>query len=320
MQKDGDFDVFYKRERYDIESFLRNHPGGVNYVKPYKGKDVQKRMEDTFHSDAAYYLFREYKAGRATEGSACDEEDLERLVDWNRPMLSQVGKLGDRYREWVLSPVDRHLILFGNPVLENLTITPWYIVPLIWIPVVLYLIRYGSEDYARSCTKDGSIILGIWSNISLGVLLWTLIEYSLHRWIFHMEPSGRSKAMIYFHFAIHGLHHKVPFDTRRLVFPPFPAAIIALILYKMFSFVIAESSIVLVFAGGILGYLIYDMIHFYLHYGAPSENSYFYRLKRYHNQHHFAHHDDGFGISSTFWDQIFGTAISLRKLNKSIKW
>lgn len=46
-------------------------------------------------------------------------------------------------------------------------------------------------------------------NISFGVLLWTLIEYSLHRWVFHMEPSGDSKAMIYVHFAIHGLHHKV---------------------------------------------------------------------------------------------------------------
>lgn len=48
----------------------------------------------------------------------------------------------------------------------------------------------------------------IWT-VCFGILLWTLLEYSLHRWVFHLEPSGRSQAMIYFHFAIHGLHHKV---------------------------------------------------------------------------------------------------------------
>lgn len=35
------------------------------------------------------------------------------------------------------------------------------------------------------------------------------------------------------------------------------------------------------------------MIHFYLHYGAPRENSYLYHLKRYHNHHHFEHHENG---------------------------
>lgn len=43
----------------------------------------------------------------------------------------------------------------------------------------------------------------------------------------------------------------------------------------------------------IVGYLVYDMIHFYLHYGAPEENSYLYTMKRYHNQHHFSHSENG---------------------------
>lgn len=45
------------------------------------------------------------------------------------------------------------------------------------------------------------------------------------------------------------------------------------------------------------GYLIYDMIHYYLHYGSPSLNNalgkYLYHIKRYHYQHHFVHHDKG---------------------------
>lgn len=84
---------------------------------------------------------------------------------------------------------------------------------------------------------------------------------------------------------------RVPFDTRRLVFPPFPAAVIAFVLYKLLSLVVPEFCKILLVAGALTGYLTYDMIHYYLHYGCPDENSYFYHLKRYHNQHHFAHHD-----------------------------
>lgn len=319
MKKNGSFDVRHDKEEYNIYGFLNNHPGGINYLKPYKEKDVSKRMQDTKHSKAAYYLFQEYNKNGKRTSKGQDDEDLEKLVNWNEPMLSQVGNLGINYKEWVISPVDRELRLFGNPMLENLTITPWYVVPLIWIPVISYLIIYGSERYIKS-THNPSPTANIVLHIGLGIILWSFLEYSLHRWVFHMEPSGKSKVMIYLHFAIHGLHHKVPFDTRRLVFPPVPAAIIAVVLYKIAAVLIPESVSILTLSGALLGYLIYDMIHFYLHYGAPKENSYFYHLKRYHNQHHFAHHDSGFGISSVAWDNIFGTAIKLRKLNMSIKW
>lgn len=110
-------------------------------------------------------------------------------------------------------------------------------------------------------------------SIMFGIFLWSLIEYSLHRWVFHMEPSGNSEILIYVHFAIHGLHHKVknckktasrvlklkvvifqvPFDSRRLVFPPFPAAVLAYVGYSIVSFVIPESVVILVLAGAILG-------------------------------------------------------------------
>lgn len=35
-----------------------------------------------------------------------------------------------------------------------------------------------------------------------GVLLWQLIEYSLHRWLFHAVPS--TPAAIIAHFLMHG--------------------------------------------------------------------------------------------------------------------
>ncbi|GLV36471.1 fatty acid 2-hydroylase [Carabus blaptoides fortunei] len=280
-------------------------------------------MVESYHSKSAMYLLREYKLGGRNEEVADGQSDLEYLVDWNKAILPQVANLGVRYNEWVSAPVDRQLRLFESRFLEILTITPWYIVPIFWTPIIIYFMYSGIDHFTSS--RPGSLVsdlylLPVILSVLLGVVVWTLLEYSLHRWVFHMEPSGDSKLFIYIHFAIHGLHHKVPFDSRRLVFPPFPAAIIASFAYMLYSYIFPAFMLDLVTAGSMSGYVIYDMIHFYLHYGAPKENTYLYTMKRYHNQHHFSHSESGFGISSLYWDKIFGTAIHLRKLAVGIKW
>jgi hypothetical protein len=48
-------------------------------------------------------------------------------------------------------------------------------------------------------------------------------------------------------------------------------------------------SVVMLFTG----YVTYDLMHFYLHYGSPKDGSYLYYMKRYHNQHHFTHYESG---------------------------
>lgn len=119
------------------------------------------------------------------------------------------------------------------------------------------------------------------------------------------------------HFLLHGLHHKVPFDSGRLVFPPVAAMIIATIIYYPLSFVFNSPRMLL--AGGLFGYLCYDLMHFYLHFGNPTL-WHIYKMKRYHYQHHFAHQDLGYGISSPLWDIMFGTHIRLRTLRTKLKW
>ena len=52
----------------------------------------------------------------------------------------------------------------------------------------------------------------------LGILLWTLFEYLIHRFIFHYYPPADAKWRIRVHFLLHGQHHKAPFDPQRLVF------------------------------------------------------------------------------------------------------
>lgn len=58
-------------------------------------------------------------------------------------MLSQVGKLGPQYKAWVSAPVDRNLRLFSWDILEYMTVTPWYLIPIVWIPVSMFFIYRG---------------------------------------------------------------------------------------------------------------------------------------------------------------------------------
>jgi len=78
-------------------------------------------------------------------------------------MFWQVGSLGPKYKEWVLAPVDRKLRLFGSDFIESLTITSWYMVPSIWIPVMFYLIFVGYQRLRSSLTStvDQTITSGM---------------------------------------------------------------------------------------------------------------------------------------------------------------
>lgn len=65
-------------------------------------------------------------------------ELFQSLVDWSKPMLSQIHKLGPYYAEWVHNPVDKELRMFESQFLESFTFTLWYFVPLFWIPIISF--------------------------------------------------------------------------------------------------------------------------------------------------------------------------------------
>uniref|UniRef100_A0A1L8DYG7 Fatty acid 2-hydroxylase n=1 Tax=Nyssomyia neivai TaxID=330878 RepID=A0A1L8DYG7_9DIPT len=347
MSSEKSLIVKYHNEFYDITDFAHKHPGGIGTLGKLTGTSDITHLFTTMppHSAAAKYLMKEYRVdnapkikengksngihlngnnyqhyGKETNNNGdlhtALDDSMEHLVDWSCAMIPQIKKLGSNYVEWVNKPVDRPLRLFGPWYLEILTKTPWYVVPIFWIPIIIYLVISGSTNVA-TLTNELQLI-PIAACFGLGVTMWTLIEYSLHRWVFHMDAKEMHWTFATFHFLIHGLHHKVPFDPYRLVFPPVPAMIIASILYPLLLSIFQAYSPVAL-AGGLTGYVVYDMIHFYLHYGSPS-GGHMYFMKRYHYQHHFVHHDKGFGISSSVWDDIFGTKILLRSLQYILRW
>ena len=98
-------------------------------------------------------------------------------------------------------------------------------------------------------------------------------------------------------------------DKLRLVMPPTLFVALAYPFWKLVGLVFCWNMYVgtAVYCGGIFGYICYDMTHYFVHH----ENLplWYKQLKKYHLQHHFLDYELGFGVTSRFWDDIFGTAL-----------
>jgi sterol desaturase/sphingolipid hydroxylase (fatty acid hydroxylase superfamily) len=184
---------------------------------------------------------------------------------------------------------------FDNPLLERLSRIHPAVPALFWGPLSVALLVAG---FYASLTP--SAVFG-WS--VAGLLTWTLTEYLLHRWVFHFEPSdpGLRRRL----YPIHRLHHDVQ-EWDRLVAPPLLSVPLALILFPSFWMALGWPTVLPFFSGFVVGYLAYDYIHFYTHFGRP-KTAIGRGLRRRHLQHHFACPDRWYGVSSPLWDYVFRT-------------
>lgn len=331
---------------YNVTEFLRLHPGGETLILRHSGTDVSQVVDGPphRHSENARRWMEQYYIGDRNKNCFAGTEtlrnrgkthengeengqlsatsnggvDLEKdLVDWEKPLAWQVGYLGEKYDAWVHQPVDRPLRFFKSSVFEAITKTSWYMVPLVWMPVVLYLSWqcYTSLTEGKTrifLTTEYAIVVHPYSFpifFLLGMFLWTLLEYCIHRFVFHFSPPANNFYLITVHFLLHGQHHKSPFDRSRLVFPPGVSSPLIGFFYLVFTWIFPEGVSLCLFVGGLFGYVVYDLMHYYLHYGSPQKGSYLYGLKAYHVKHHFEHQRAGFGITTSLWDHPFNTAI-----------
>jgi sterol desaturase/sphingolipid hydroxylase (fatty acid hydroxylase superfamily) len=194
--------------------------------------------------------------------------------------------------------------LFKSDFLEFFThITPLAVL-IIWLPVVGFFLVWS---VIHASGKNFPVYIPV--GFILGMFLWTLMEYTLHRFVFHFPARGKTLERIIFLF--HGIHHAQPQCKTRLVMPPAVSIPMAFIFYGLYTLIIASLLRIPwwsapLFAGTIFGYLIYDMIHYATHH-LPMHNGYAKFLKRYHMQHHFKTPNLRYGVSSPLWDLVFRT-------------
>ncbi|KAL2484180.1 Fatty acid 2-hydroxylase 1 [Forsythia ovata] len=229
-------------------------------------------------------------------------------VDLNKPLVFQVGHLGEDYQEWVHQPIasKEGPRFFESDFWEFLTRNEWWVIPLIWLPVVSWFILMS--------IRMGLGILSVAVLVAFGILAWTLLEYTLHRFLFHIKTKSYWGNTI--HYLLHGCHHKHPMDGLRLVFPPTATAILCIPFWKFIRLISTASTAPALFGGCLLGYVMYDVTHYYVHHGQPTSDIPK-SLKKYHLNHHFRIQNKGFGITSSLWDKVFGTLPSTKSAEKS---
>lgn len=186
--------------------------------------------------------------------------------------------------------------LFDNPILEKLTRTH------ISVPLIIFFC-YSAGLLYWSVTHTS---LSIWVTIVLfftGLLVFTWVEYMVHRYVFHMPTYTAARAKM--QYTMHGVHHEFPKDKDRLAMPPVLSITISTILLLILRVLLGD----FVFAflpGFLVGYALYLSIHYMVHAYQPPKN-FLKALWVNHGVHHYKDGEIVFGVSSPLWDYIYGT-------------
>jgi sterol desaturase/sphingolipid hydroxylase (fatty acid hydroxylase superfamily) len=135
------------------------------------------------------------------------------------------------------------------------------------------------------------------STFLLCLALWTLVEYLMHRFILHHVPYIRD---------MHDDHHVnelEPIGTPTYLSLGLHALLVFFPVLFVSGFAMASAAS----CGLMLGYLWYISVHHILHHWHPTHSGYVYGLKRRHALHHHFDGATNFGVTTGFWDQVFGT-------------
>jgi len=195
-----------------------------------------------------------------------------------------------------ISTSEESVNMFHNNIIEALSKTYWFVPILVYIPIIIFF-NYLS-------IKNNLSFYWVLLAIPTGLFVWSLTEYILHRYIFHYMPKTEIGQRL--HWLFHGVHHDYPQDKNRLVMPPGVSLPIATIFFLLFEIFLSKPFMYSFFSFFLLGYLYYDISHFAYHHFI-FKNKYFEKLKKHHMKHHYKDDEQGFGVSSQFWDFVFKT-------------
>jgi sterol desaturase/sphingolipid hydroxylase (fatty acid hydroxylase superfamily) len=158
------------------------------------------------------------------------------------------------------------------------------------IPVAVALFAgFALAHYGLAATPAWGLSLAV------GVVMWTLVEYLVHRFAYHGAPILT---------ALHEAHHREP--TAYIGVPSFLCSgLIVAISY------LPLSSLNPLVAGGfasgmLIGYAAYMFVHHATHHFVIEPGDWLYQARVRHMAHHY-HDDANFGVSVGWWDRVFRT-------------
>jgi len=190
--------------------------------------------------------------------------------------------------------------MFETPLIERFSRTHPIAPFIFWTPFIGWFLVQAHLSGLGPLTIAGGVVVGM--------LLWSLTEYLLHRFVFHRIGASLAGRRLY--FVLHGVHHDFPTDRSRLVMPlgvSIPIGVVVdLFLRLVLTPTIGAAYVDPVFVGFGVGYLAYDGIHYATHHFRMTSPIGRW-LKRYHMVHHHTGENARWGVSSPLWDWVFGT-------------
>jgi dihydroceramide fatty acyl 2-hydroxylase len=186
----------------------------------------------------------------------------------------------------------RTLPLFRAPLLQGLFFDGHPALPyLLGVPLIGVVLEHAGAPQPSWAA---------W--LLLGVAAWTLLEYGMHRFLFH-PPTGHPVGRV-LGFLVHGHHHRTPLETTRLAATPLQMASALGLLFAVFGALLPPEVARPTFVGSVVGYLAYEGLHHMAHHGRPRWGP-LRAVQRHHLRHHYDALEGNWGISSPVWDVVF---------------
>lgn len=183
----------FKTDEFSLreEATPNNKPAGTSLLPTSNGvANKQQQQQNGAPPENGVGLVSS-AADLSVATDASQDSKAPKFLDLDKPLLMQVWHGGfskDFYLQQVhhpkIYPYSGSAPLFGN-FLEPLSKTAWYVVPIVWLPPV----AYGS--YLAYLGLPSFFQLALYWFTGLG--LWTLVEYGLHRGLFHVDKSVKKK-------------------------------------------------------------------------------------------------------------------------------
>ncbi|HZY79609.1 MAG TPA: sterol desaturase family protein [Cyclobacteriaceae bacterium] len=186
--------------------------------------------------------------------------------------------------------------IFDKPWLERMTKTH------IAVPVTIFFLYAG----ALLWWSIANTAIPGWQTAALfflGLFVFTWVEYNVHRYLFHIPTTTPARKR--FQYIMHGVHHEYPKDKDRIAMPPILSISISTGLLLVLRLILGDYSFSSL-AGFLVGYAAYLSVHYIIHVYSPPR-SFLKALWKNHVKHHYKDGDIAFGVTSPFWDYVYGT-------------
>ena len=128
----------------------------------------------------------------------------------------------------------------------------------------------------------------------VGLGSWIILEYFMHRFVLHKFGSA------------HQYHHENPKDIKDLFVSWKYVAAVSVGLCGLALLVLSPIQVMLFYLGVVLGYSVYELIHYRVHHCKVKTKLMKY-LRKHHLRHHYANEDTNFSVVFPPLDALFRT-------------